>query len=195
MSGSFPTTVAISGFKMGADEKVHYSESISGVRQSRYIGAHRWVVSIEVPVMTKPEFRELWAFLVGQQGPLESFTLTIPESAQGALNGSPTFSSKTNDTTIVTAGWTNSITNQVKAGDFFTIENDPKVYMVTSDASSNGSGQVTIQFHPPLRTNPFSGDTIDFTDVSISVALDSMASYSRIGGLYQIEGIKLREVL
>ena len=51
--------------------------------------------------------------------------------------------------TLVTDGWPNSVT-VLKAGDLFQVENS--LYMNLTDASSNGSGQATLDIWPTART-------------------------------------------
>ncbi len=54
-------------------------------------------------------------------------------------------------TTLVTDGWSNS-TLVLKKGDYFVVNSELK--MVTADETSDGSGNLTINFEPALRSSP-----------------------------------------
>jgi len=47
-------------------------------------------------------------------------------------------------TSLVTDGWTASVTGILKEGDIITIAGDPNPYVVTADVTSNGAGAATI---------------------------------------------------
>jgi len=83
----------------------------------------------------------------------------------GARGGTPLMNGATaaGATSLVTDGWSNSITGVVKAGDVFTIANVYKVnpitkastgvlqqFVVTADANSDGSGNATISISPAI---------------------------------------------
>lgn len=95
----------------------------------------------------------------------------------GALGGTPLVNGAAQNTTyalskdswtqtLVTDGWSNSIANIVLAGDVFTLPNVYAVnpltklstgqlqpFVIRADASSNGSGQVTLTISPPIITS------------------------------------------
>lgn len=86
----------------------------------------------------------------------------------GAINGASqnvTYDTAKNTWTqsLITDGWSNSVTGLLKAGDVFTIANvfmvNPKTkaktnvlqqFVVTADADSDGSGNATLTISPPI---------------------------------------------
>mgnify|MGYP001197654659 CR=1 FL=1 len=55
-------------------------------------------------------------------------------------------------------GATNSVTNFFKAGDYMSFNNE--LHMVTADASSNSSGQLTVSISPPIRKPTTNDDAV-----------------------------------
>ncbi len=55
-------------------------------------------------------------------------------------------------------GATNSVTNFFKAGDYMSFNNE--LHMVTADASSNASGQITVSISPPIRKATTNDDAV-----------------------------------
>lgn len=101
-------------------------------------------------------------------------TQNAPNFTTGARGGTPLVNGASQNVTyaaskalwtqsLITDGWTNSVTGVVKAGDVFTLAGvydvNPatrtaatrlKQFTVTADASSNGSGQSTLTISPPI---------------------------------------------
>jgi hypothetical protein len=76
--------------------------------------------------------------------------------ARGALGGTPLVKGASqNGTALITDGWPNS-TLVLKAGDLFSFSNGTysELKQVTTDATSDGSGNVTINIAPEIHTSP-----------------------------------------
>ena len=78
---------------------------------------------------------------------------------------------------INTDGWSNSITNVVRAGDVLKFAGDNGVYRVRSDANSNGSGEATINIVPNLRVSPADNAAITRTGVTFRVIVMSRSRF------------------
>lgn len=197
MSGQFPTGVEFSNVTITSNESVLTSRSQSGKRQSRAVGAHLWMISLDLNFMNRDEFNSVWSFLMKQRGQKESFTIIVPghDIAQGAISGTPTYTSTTNDFEIVTGGWNASVVDNVKACDVFNIAGDSKVYMAVDDMDSDGSGNGNLKFEPALRQTPGASAALTFDNVVFTVSLENKPSYRRLGPFYQIERLKLIEAL
>jgi len=197
MAGQFPTSIDFTNVRLKSREPVLKSISQSGKRQTRAIGAHLWEISVEMNFLSRSEFETLWAFLMKQRGELETFTIIIPghDVAQGAIDGTPTYTSTTSDYEIVTGGWSNNITDNAKAGDVFTIAGQTKVYQATDDLDSDGSGNGNLLFYPALRETPGASAALTFNNVTFTVALASAPEYERLGAFYRVKTLKLVEAL
>ena len=81
---------------------------------------------------------------------------------QGLFGGTPLVAgaSQTGNTLDVD-GCSNSITGLIKAGDWFSVNEEMKI--ATADASSSGTGTITLTFSPRLRTAPADNAAIETT--------------------------------
>lgn len=193
MSGALSTSFIVSSVSITSNQQVYNSRSLSGKRQARLGSQHTFAIEIQFADMLRDEFQQLYAFLLKQKGMYDTFTITIPghTSPLGTWPGTPAFFSKTNDNTIIGYLFTANQTGAVKAGDFFTIGGNTKVYCVTADGNTNGSGAVSIAFEPALVFTPTLNAALTRTNVSMTVQADENSlSFTRSGLIYT--GITLR---
>jgi hypothetical protein len=99
-------------------------------------------------------------------------TQNVSRITTGARGGTPLVNGGSQTgSSLVTDGWSNSITGVVKAGDIITLGSTPantvyavnpvnkqstgqaRQFVVTADANSNGSGQATISISPAITTS------------------------------------------
>jgi len=176
MSGTFPTSPVPADIKVSSFTPTLVSQTQSLKRQVRRRGGQRWAFDVNFPPMTRSEFAPVYAFCVAQRGQFETFTFVPPvvSDPQGTATGTPLSNGPhvAGDTTIVTDGWSNSITC-LKAGDFLKFSGHNKVYMVISDATSDGSGNSTLTIEPPLLASIADNEAITVSDVPFTVALVS----------------------
>ena len=59
----------------------------------------------------------------------------------------------------------------MKAGDLIKFSSHSKVYMVTADASTNGSGQTTLAIEPALMATIADNESIMVANVPITVSM------------------------
>lgn len=127
---------------------------------------------------------------------------SIYSSTTGQRGGTPLVNGATANgaTTLVTDGWTASAANRVKAGDVFSIQGVNKVnpitkqdtgilqqFVVTADASSDGSGNATISISPPIYSSgslqnvsaaPADNAPLSFTLGGASVGTSAVAAHN-----------------
>ena len=198
MSGTFPSSPAFNSLNISSVQPTFVSRSISGRRQSRQIGGQYFRMRASFPPMTRAEFAPIYAFVMKQRGRYESFTLIPPvlNAGLGSPAGTPLVNGASQTgRTIVTDGWSASITI-FKAGDYLKFANHDKVYTVTADATSDGSGDSTISIEPALVTSPADDSAITYTSVPFTVALRSGIQEFDTGtsGLFSFE-VDFEEVL
>jgi len=77
-------------------------------------------------------------------------------------------------------------TTVLKAGDYFEVNSELK--MVTDDATSDSSGDVTINFSPSLRSSPSDDASITTTNPKCEMKLvdDNVTWGQSIGDVYSI---------
>lgn len=175
MSGAFPSGIGIAHEVVKSQHITLVSEGQSLKQQVRAKTGHKWVIEIDTPPLEEADWRTLFAFLVSQRGRYDTFTY-IPQTLKtprGAGGGTPLVNGGSQTgRSLVTDGWPNS-TAVLKAGDVLKIQNTTKIYMVTSDVTSDGSGNATISIEPALVSSPADNETITITNVPFTVALTS----------------------
>jgi len=174
MSGTFPTSPVPADIKVSSFTPTLVSETQSMKRQVRRRGGQRWAFEVNYPPMTRAEYAPVYAFCIAQRGQYETFTFIPPvvSDPQGTATGTPLVNGaqSAGDNTIVTDGWSNSIT-ALKAGDFLKFSGHNKVYMVTADATSDGSGNATLTIEPPLMADVSDNEALTVGDVPFTVSL------------------------
>lgn len=123
----------------------------------------QWFATWEIAVGTKAMRAEWQAFLM-QASNVENVFKAYDHynTLQGAGGGTPLVvgGSQTGNT-LATDGWPNN-TLVLKKGDAFSVNNELKI--VTADATTNGSGAVTISFEPKIRVSPADNAPITTTN-------------------------------
>lgn len=199
MSGAFPSSPLPSSINLGSTWGTLMDMTQSGRRNVRQLGAHKWTINCSFPpTMNRDQFAPIWAFLMAQQGRFETFTFVSEDlkAPRGAAAGTPVVNGASQTgLSLITDGWTNNIL-QMKAGDIFKIVGDNKVYMVTADGTSDGSGNLTLAISPPLLSSPGDGVALTVSDVPFTMQLEEDRFEYSVSGplLYQL-GIRMIEVI
>lgn len=119
--------------------------------QAQHWGGEAWAIEVAIDPQYRVDAAPWIAFFGQLRGKFGTFYFgdTLMGTPQGGVGGTPRVNGA-NQTgyTVITDGWTSSRL-VLKAGDFFQIDNS--LYQVTVDATTNGSGQVTIDCWPSLR--------------------------------------------
>jgi DNA-binding beta-propeller fold protein YncE len=175
MSGTFPSSPAPSSVSISSNQNTIVSITSSGRRQARQIDGQRFRLTAKFPVMSRTEFAPILAFIVKQRSQVESFQFVPPtlDDALGVASGviSVNGAILAGVTSVAIDGMANSTNGVFKAGDFFRFTGQTKVYMVMADVNSNGSGQGTLTFEPPLRTNVSDNAVLIYSNVDFTVGL------------------------
>ena len=176
MSGTFPLTPSPSAIKIQSLAPTRVSVSHSLRRSTRTTGAQRWVVTADWEGLNRAQFAPIQAFVIAQRGQWDSFSMVLPghKAPQGVASGTPLVSgANQSGRTLVTKGWSASVNGILKAGDFIGITGQTKVYMVTSDANSDASGNATLNIEPALMAVPTDGAALTVRNVPFTLALAS----------------------
>ena len=200
MSGTFPSSPAPRDVAISTNQNTIVTTTASGRRQARQIDGQKFRLRLRFPVMTRTEFAPILAFIMKQRSQMESFQYTPPsvDDALGVASGviSVNGAISAGVTSVAIDGMANSTSGVFKAGDFFRFTGQSKVYMVVADVSSNGSGQGTLTFEPPLRSNVADNAVLIYSNVDFTVGLTGDIQEFTIGteNYFQYE-IDLIEVL
>ena len=200
MSGTFPSSPVPRNVAISTNQNTIVTTTASGRRQARQIDGQRFRLRLSFPIMTRTEFAPILAFIMKQRSQMESFTYTPPtvEDALGVASGviSVNGAISAGVTSVAIDGMANSTSGVFKAGDLFRFTGQNKVYMCVADVSSNGSGQGTLTFEPPLRANVSDNAILIYSNVDFTVGLTGDIQEFIIGteNYFQYE-IDLIEVL
>jgi len=200
MSGTFPSTPTTSSVSISSQQNTIVSTTVSGRRQARQIDGQRFKLTLSFPIMTRSEFAPILAFIMKQRSQLESFQYTpaTMASSNGVASGVIRVNGAISAgvTSVAIDGMANSTSGIFKAGDFFRFTGQNKVYMCVADVSSNGSGQGTLTFEPPLRTGVADNAILIYSSVDFTVGLTNDVQEFRVGteNYFQYE-VDLIEVL
>jgi hypothetical protein len=200
MSGTFPSSPTPRDVAISSNQNTIVTTTASGRRQARQIDGQRFRLRLRFPVMSRSEFAPIIAFIMKQRSQLESFQYTPPtiDDAQGSASTviSVAGAISAGVTSCSIDGMGNSLTGVLKAGDFFRFTGQQKVYMCVADVNSNGSGEGTLTFEPPLRANVSDNAIIIYDNVDFTVGLTGDIQEFNIGteNYFQYE-VDLIEVL
>lgn len=139
-----------------------FTSPLSGAVQTIEMPSPRWRFNAAFDNLTEADAALLQGFfaqLRGQAGRFYQHNLARPVP-RGIATGTPLVNGASQTgTSIITDGWTPSQTGILKVGDFFKIGYELKM-VVSADVNSDGSGNATITFEPPIRTSPANDSAI-----------------------------------
>ena len=203
MSGTFPSTQGFRGLNFNNNQPNLVSVTTSGRRQAKSQGAQFFSFTVQTPPMSSAEHKEVMGFLAAQRGQFDAFQIVLPNisTPAGSVTGNPlnvnTSSADAGDKSVAVDGGVNRQTGYLKKGDvirFTTKSGVPtqlgtKVYVLTADADTNGSGQTTLNFEPGLIEDIADDTDVETNDVQFTVFKVSPASEFDLGlsGKVQVE--------
>jgi hypothetical protein len=137
-----------------------FQSPLSGYVQSTEIPGQSWFASLTFNNLTDADQRVLAAFILSLRGSAGRFYL--PDHAlitpRGTLGGTPVVKGASQTgRTLAIDGATINITNWLRTGDYFHFDTPAggrELKMLTADASSNGTGDVTLNFESAIRASP-----------------------------------------
>lgn len=163
---AFPTTFGFSSFSIGINHAVAVAESeFTFEEQVQEHQGVAWEISGSLDILNRDQAETYNAFVASLKGRLGTFTLTPAGSGtpRGVATGTPLVNGAgQTGNTLITDGWTNSITGILKAGDFIQLGSGSTatLHRVLADVNSNGSGQATFDIAPKIVTAPSDNATI-----------------------------------
>jgi hypothetical protein len=155
-----PTNTRIRSIELRAINAVAYSRSpFTFAGQAFAYAGQMWQADVTLPPMKRADAEQWVAWLVSLRGSLGTFLLGDPLGcvARGVATGTPLIKggSQTGGT-INIDGATSGVTGWLKAGDYVQIGSGgtARLHKVLQDANSDGSGNVTLELWPHVRTAP-----------------------------------------
>lgn len=172
---AIPTTVGFSNVSFGLqNNNQEFISPLSNVIQIAELTGSRWYATYTIPPMSKSEALEYIGFLNKLQGRVHSLYGYDPShrTPSGSYSSSTLLVNGADQTGIsLTTDGAQVSTTVLKAGDFFSVNNELK--MVTADATSDSSGNLTINFVPSLRASPTDNASLTLTNPTCAMKLQS----------------------
>ena len=128
-------------------------------QQVQVFPGQQWTADVTLATLTRAD-AEVWnAFLLSLNGYQGTFLLGDPAGVnpRGVGTGTPLVNGGTQSgNELVTDGWSDSITNILKAGDWFhmVVNSRYRLHKVLQNTNSDGSGNATLTIWPSLRESP-----------------------------------------
>lgn len=159
---SFPTIPAATVDWQFATVSANHASPFTGDEQTAANpGAAKWVAVLTWKLLSRAEAADLEAFLVECNGPAGRFYLTnqARKTPRGNPLGTPVVDGAANYGGLMTTrGWTPNTNGILLRGDYFAVNNEPK--MLRTTANSDATGHATLVFAPNLRAVPADGTAI-----------------------------------
>jgi hypothetical protein len=199
--GQFPTTPSFQAVNFKINTPTITSETNSGkIRRVGY-GHSYYTMEAKYPSLTASQLGEVTGFVATAMGPLFSFEIVIPELSTSKASNTSANNVATTGTVAVGQRWVNltgvgvNNTTILKAGDFFRFNTHSKVYMVTQDVTTSGSGTANVQFSGSAVSSVASGTRIWTNGVPFTMILESPEQQfeSSYGGISSLS-LSMREV-
>lgn len=180
MSGTYPATPTPAQVTIRSVTPTLVSVTQSLRRQARSRGGQRWSFSLQYATLDADDLAPIVAFLHGQRGQYEEFSFVLPSrigTARGTGGGTPRVNNNATSPSGAQSGrslWIDGCTAGVSvwgaAGDFFTVAGDSKVYRLTGDVASDGSGNAQLVFEPALMASPADNALVTLGGVTFTVS-------------------------
>ena len=170
-----PATPGIKTARFGLmSNTLKHVSPLNGATSTQEFPGAKWLVTYTLPPMVRADAAAWQAFftqLRGQSGRFFGFDPSA-KTPRGVATGTPIVNGAgQTGTSLITSGWTISITGILKAGDYFQVGNELK--QITQDINSSGAGAATLVFEPPLRNAPSNGASIITTNPTCIMMLNS----------------------
>lgn len=191
---TMPVTKGFQGIELTMFDVSAISESpLTLSQQVQVFPGQRWSANVTLPPMKRPDAEPWLAFLAALQGRVGTFLLGDPlgKNPQGIATGAPLVNgANQSGNTLITDGWTHSITGIMKAGDYIQLINgsNNRLHKLLADSDSDSSGNATLTIWPSHRESPADNLAIIVTNTvgQFRLAASQRTWSSTPGGIYSI---------
>jgi hypothetical protein len=157
-----------------------FGSVLSGTVQHRALPGDRWEALLPFSNRQGSEARRLKAFIMSLGGSRGRFKVPpVDNERSGTMLGSGVVDGAgQTGSDLATTGWTPNQSLLFDYGDYFEVNGELKI--ITEPVASNGSGDATLKFAPPLRQSPASAAPIEVSDPRCTMYLEN-DEQARIG--------------
>lgn len=175
--GTWPSTIGFRTVNFRANSTTSQTVSQSGRRIRVSSAGTRFTATIQYPSMALADWKPIQAVATRLQGPLNSFDITLPSISENQ-SGVTSIIATVDGTNAAGSSTVNIATNKnsttiMKAGDVIRFPSHNKVYMLTADATTDGTGDVAVSITPNLieAVNDDGSSTVTVDDVPFRMTL------------------------
>jgi len=163
---TLPTNIGFARFNLTRASRNAVSESpFTFAQQVLTYPGQRWVADVTLPPLDRTDVDVWRSFFVKLNGREHTFNMGDPlsKTAKGSAGGTPLVNggSQTGKNLVVD-GAAASQTRWLLAGDYIQLGTggNARLYMVTDDVNTNGSGEATIPIWPDIQITPADNDPV-----------------------------------
>lgn len=163
---ALPSHTGLRAIELRATNAVAYSRSpFTFAGQAFAYPGQMWQADVTLPPMKRADAEQWVAWLVSLRGQLGTFLMGDPigETARGAATGTPLVNgADQTGGSLIIDGAATGVTGWLKAGDYIQLGSNgtSTLHKVLADADSDGSGNVTLDIWPHIRTAPADDATV-----------------------------------
>lgn len=175
--GNWPSTIGFRTVNFRAVSSTKQTTTQSGRRIRVSTAGTRFSTTIQYPRMALANFKPIQAVATRLEGPLNSFDITLPSVSENQ-SGVIGIIATVDGTNAAGSSSVNIATNKnsqtiMKAGDVIRFPSHNKVYMLTADATTDGTGDVAVAITPNLieAVNDDGSSTVTVDDVPFRMTL------------------------
>jgi len=162
---SFPAlSPSRADWRLIANSRVFSSPFNRSVQTLELAGAV-WAASLDFALLSESQWRDLAAFVAELRGQAGRFYLAPPhaKNPKGVATGTPLVNGASQTgASLITDGWTASVTGILKRGDFLAFDSagTRELHLVRTTANSDALGNATLAIEPPIRASPADNATV-----------------------------------
>ena len=175
--GTWPSTIGFRTVNFRAVSSTKQTTTQSGRRIRVSTAGTRFSTTIQYPRMALANFKPIQAVATRLEGPLNSFDITLPSVSENQ-SGVTGIIATVDGTNAAGSSTVNIATNKnsqtiMKAGDVIRFPSHNKVYMLTADATTDGTGDVAVAITPNLieAVDDDGSSTVTVDDVPFRMTL------------------------
>jgi hypothetical protein len=167
---TLPTNIGFARFNLTRASRTAISESpFTYSQQVLSYPGQRWVADVALPPLDRSDVDVWRAFFVKLNGRENTFNMGDPLSKEpkGSAGGTPLVNgANQSGGSLVVDGASTSQTGWLLAGDYIQLGTGAtaRLYMVTDDVDTDGSGNATIPIWPNLQIIPSDNDSVTLTN-------------------------------
>lgn len=175
--GTWPSTIGFRTVNFKAVSSTKQTTTQSGRRIRVSTAGTRFSTTIQYPRMALANFKPIQAVATRLEGPLNSFDIILPSVSENQ-SGVTGIIATVDGTNAAGSSSVNIATNKnsqtiMKAGDVIRFPSHNKVYMLTADATTDGTGDVAVAITPNLieAVDDDGSSTVTVDDVPFRMTL------------------------